>query len=54
MFKKSERFGATVSSLSVFAFAGFLFYNWDFYTLLNGYFMPYLVFVAWLDLVTYL
>lgn len=54
MFKPHERVEAGISSVAVFAFLYFLFSNWSFSTLWTCYFVPYLIFVAWLDLVTYL
>ena len=39
---------------SVIGYLVFLFANWSPGVLLECYFAPYLVFVAWLDMVTYL
>jgi omega-3 fatty acid desaturase (delta-15 desaturase) len=54
LFADDERVGAAISSGCIIAWLGFLFYTFDFYLLLDAYFVPYLIFVAWLDLVTYL
>ena len=54
LFADDERVGATISTLCVVSWLGFLLYTVPFWTLVDAYFMPYLFFVAWLDLVTYL
>ena len=54
MFKKEERFGAGISALSVFAFLGFLFSNFSISEQIELYWVPYMIFVFWLDLVTYM
>jgi omega-3 fatty acid desaturase (delta-15 desaturase) len=42
------------STVCILAWLGFLFSTWDVLTLLDAYFVPYLIFAAWLSLVTYL
>ena len=54
LFAKEERLGGAISSLSVIGWVSFLFYNFDVSTLVQNYWIPYLIFVAWLDLVTYM
>lgn len=54
LFSKEERVGAAISAVSVATWLAFLLANFPLLTLLDAYFIPYLFFVAWLDLVTYL
>jgi len=54
LFSKEERVGAAISTLSVVAWLTFLFMTFPVKLLLDAYFMPYIFFVMWLDLVTYL
>jgi omega-3 fatty acid desaturase (delta-15 desaturase) len=54
LFAKDERRGAWISALSVGAFLCFLLVNVPLLTLLDAYVAPYIFFVIWLDLVTYL
>jgi omega-3 fatty acid desaturase (delta-15 desaturase) len=54
LFSKEERVGSFISTFCVVAWLTFLFVTFPVMTLLDAYFMPYLFFVMWLDLVTYL
>lgn len=57
LFKPSERLGVTISAvlwLVMVGFLGFLTYQHGWLFLLKYYLAPYIVFVVWLDLVTYL
>ncbi len=57
LFKPSEKWDVITSTICfslMVALLGFLTYQWGFMWLVKYYAMPYLVFVAWLDLVTYL
>jgi len=54
MFRPDERVEAGISSIAVIAWLIFLFKTWEFTVLLDLYFVPYLIFCCWLDLVTYL
>lgn len=54
MFKKSEKLGGAISSFAVLAWISFLIYYFPANVLLNKYLGPYLVFIAWLSLVTYM
>uniref|UniRef100_A0A7S1IBP3 Fatty acid desaturase domain-containing protein n=1 Tax=Eutreptiella gymnastica TaxID=73025 RepID=A0A7S1IBP3_9EUGL len=54
MFGPNDRLDAAISSLSVLGMLVFLFMNWSLNTLVECYFIPYLIFTAWLSMVTYL
>lgn len=54
LFAKEERVGAFCSTVCVVSWLVFLFMTFPVRVLLDAYFMPYLFFIAWLDLVTYL
>jgi len=54
LFDKSETIPALFGTISILAWLGGLFYYIDPLTLLDAYFVPYLVFASWLSLVTYL
>jgi omega-3 fatty acid desaturase (delta-15 desaturase) len=54
LFAKDERVGAVCSTASIILWLGFLFATFPLRVLLDAYFMPYVFFIIWLDLVTYL
>jgi len=54
LFTKEERVGAAISTLCVVAWVSFLLVTFPLTLLLDAYFVPYVFFVMWLDLVTYL
>ena len=54
LFRDDERVGAAISTGCVVAWLTFLFATFPLATLLDAYFVPYIFFVVWLDLVTYL
>lgn len=54
MFKKEERPGAALSAFLVLAWLVYLFSTYSLSVLFQKYWIPYLIFVAWLDLVTYM
>ncbi|MCB8750943.1 DUF3474 domain-containing protein [Planktothrix agardhii] len=57
MFKKSEKWDVITSTslmIVMVGFLGFITYQFGWLFFLKYYFMPYFVFVMWLDLVTYL
>jgi len=54
LFAKDERKGAILSTTCILVWVTFLFSSFPLLTLIDAYFIPYLCFVAWLDLVTYL
>lgn len=54
LFSKEERVGAAISTVSVVGWLAFLFMTFPVRLLLDAYFVPYIIFVMWLDLVTYL
>jgi len=54
LFDSSQTLPAAFSTVCIVAWLGFLFSTWDVLTLLDAYFVPYLIFAAWLSLVTYL
>lgn len=55
LFKKEERLGVGISALSVIGWLGVIAAataKWGFWAVFQGYWIPYMIFVAWLDLVT--
>ncbi len=57
LFKPSEKWDIITSTVcwgAMIALLGFLTYQWGIIWLIKYYLMPYIVFVMWLDLVTYL
>lgn len=54
LFEPSQTLPAAVSTVCVVSWLAYLFSTWDALLLLDAYFVPYLVFSAWLSLVTYL
>jgi len=54
LFAKEERLGAYISATCIAVWLVFLFSTFPVVTLLDAYFAPYIFFVMWLDLVTYL
>ncbi len=57
IFKSSERndiLTSTICLVAMVSLLGFLTYQWGFIWLLKNYLFPYVVFVIWLDLVTFL
>lgn len=54
LFKKNERFYASISSICVICFVGLIHYSFNFWSIVKFYWIPYLIFIAWLDLVTFL
>jgi omega-3 fatty acid desaturase (delta-15 desaturase) len=54
LFDKEERIGAWCSTLSIIAWLVFLVSTFPLGLLLDAYVMPYVFFIIWLDLVTYL
>jgi len=54
LFADDQRLRAGVSTVSVIAFLGFIFSQFQLSSLLWYYFVPYLIFTAWLSLVTLL
>lgn len=52
--EKTEVLTSTVCCILMVGLLGFLTYQWGWLWLLKYYFMPYLIFVMWLDLVTFL
>lgn len=54
LFKDDERVGAAISTTCVAVWLTFLFSTFSLPLLLDAYFAPYIFFIIWLDLVTYL
>jgi len=54
LFAPEERLGAFLSAAAVASWLAFLFVTFPVRLLLDAYFAPYIFFVVWLDLVTYL
>ncbi len=57
LFRPSEKWDVITSTIwwiSMVGLLGFLTYQWGFLWLLKNYLVPYIVFVVWLDLVTFL
>lgn len=54
LFAPEERKGAFISTICIVSWISFLLYTVPLVTLLDAYLVPYLIFVVWLDLVTYL
>jgi omega-3 fatty acid desaturase (delta-15 desaturase) len=54
LFAKDERIGAFISTASIVCWVSFLLATFPVRTLLDAYVMPYIFFIMWLDLVTYL
>lgn len=54
LFTKEERPMIFLSVSCVLAFLGILFYNFPILTLIDAYFIPWLLFTYWLSMVTYL
>jgi omega-3 fatty acid desaturase (delta-15 desaturase) len=54
LFKSHERLPAASSTLACLLFLAIILYSMPFLTFLDAYFVPYLIFVFWLDVVTHL
>lgn len=54
LFNDDERVGAGISTISMVCWLTYLFYSYPVALLIDAYFVPWVIFLVWLDMVTYL